>query len=104
MKELPLIKDAVTKLNQNLLECTHFSSFGYDNRLQIKIMLEVIEKNHSKSWINSKFLSPSELLREQPDNYLWRAACDAREWIDGEFPIEDLLFLTKPRVGEASSN
>jgi hypothetical protein len=55
-------------------------------------MLEVIRMDRAKPWINTKYLNSEELLQKQPDNYMWQAAIYAREWLDGEFEIEELLF------------
>lgn len=86
------IAKSIKKLEKNLANCHPYDCFGNDNKIQIKIMLEVIRNDRSKSWINTKYLNSEELLKKQPDNYMWQAAIYAREWLDGEYEIEELLF------------
>jgi hypothetical protein len=91
-RDLFEITDSINKLEKNLKYCQPYNCFGNDNRIQIKIMLEVIKMDRSKSWIYSKYLNSDELLQEHPDNYMWQAAMDARDWLDGKFEIDELLF------------
>lgn len=83
---------AVKKLEQNILNCSPFDAFGFDNVAKINIMLDVILLDRSTAWINSSFLTSEELLMSQPDNVFWQSALDARAWLDGSIEIEDLLF------------
>jgi len=55
-------------------------------------MLEVIMINRPQSWIDNKYLTFPQNLREKLDNIDWRTATDAREWLDGQFDIEELLY------------
>ncbi|TSD67287.1 hypothetical protein FFF34_007790 [Inquilinus sp. KBS0705] len=93
--------DSIEKLEQNLYNCYPIDCFGGDNRLKIIIMIEVIKDNRSKAWINSKYLTPDDLLKYNPDDNLWRAAMDARDWMDGKITIEDLIFAER-RVYEGN--
>jgi len=83
---------AVKKLEQNILTCSPFDAFGFDNVAKINVMLDVILLDRSVAWINSTFLTTDELLMSQPDNVFWLSALDARAWLDGNIEIEDLLF------------
>lgn len=100
------IAKAIQKLEKNSANCHHYDCFGIDNKIQIKIMLEVIRMDRPKSWINTKYLNAEELLQKLPDNYMWQAAIFAREWLDGEFEIEELLFseIEVPISNKISSN
>jgi hypothetical protein len=91
-REPQQIQNALAKLERNLNTCVPYSCFGNDNRKQILVMLDVIRNNRAKLWINSKYLSISEMFHEQPDNALWQSAIDARDWLDGQFAIEELMF------------
>ncbi|WP_191187729.1 hypothetical protein [Mucilaginibacter pankratovii] len=56
------------------------------------IMIEVISMDHAQNWIDNKYLTFPQNMREKLENTEWRTATDAREWLDGEFEIEDLLY------------
>lgn len=84
--------ESMNRLESNLWNCHPYDCFGLDNRIKIKIMLEVMQLDRSKVWINSKYLNAGELMEKNPDNAMWRAAMDARNWLDGEFELEELLF------------
>ncbi|TFF39845.1 hypothetical protein [Mucilaginibacter psychrotolerans] len=86
------IKTAIAKLERNLNTCVPYSCFGNDNKKSILVMLDVIKNNRSSVWINSTYLSISEMFHELPDNATWQSAMDAREWLDSQFQIEELLF------------
>jgi hypothetical protein len=86
------IETAVTKLERNLNTCVPYSCFGNDNKKSILVMLDIIKNNRSKVWINSTYLSISEMFHELPDNATWQSAMDAREWLESKFEIEELLF------------
>jgi hypothetical protein len=84
--------ESMNMLESNLWFCHPYDCFGYDNRTKIKVMLEVMQMDRSKVWINSRYLNADELMEKNPDNTMWRAAMDARNWLDGEFELEELLF------------
>ncbi len=86
------IQNAIDKLERNYFTCAPFNCFGNDNRKQILGMLDVIKNNRSKIWINSSYLTLTEMFHEQPDNALWQSAIDAKDWLDGKFDIEELIF------------
>lgn len=86
------IQSAIVKLEKNYFTCAPFNCFGNDNRKQISAMLDVIKNNRSKIWIYSSYLTLTQMLHKQPDNALWQAAIDAKDWLDGEFEIEELIF------------
>jgi len=86
------IQNAILKLERNLKNCAPYDCFGNDNRRHIIIMLDVIKNRRLKVWINSTYLTTSEMFHEQPDNPLWQCAIDAKDWLDGKFAIEELLF------------
>ncbi|MBD1363086.1 hypothetical protein IDJ77_04615 [Mucilaginibacter sp. ZT4R22] len=86
------IINAITKLERNLNTCVPYSCFGNDNKKLVLIMLDVIRNNRSNLWINSTYLSVSEMFHQHPDNALWQSALDAKEWLEGQFEIEELLF------------
>jgi hypothetical protein len=84
--------ESMNMLESNLWFCHPYDCFGHDNRVKIQAMLEVIQMDRSKVWINSRYLNADELMEKNPDNVMWRAAMDARNWLDGEFELEELLF------------
>ena len=86
------INNAIAQLEKNLATCEVYNCFGDDNRLLIAVMIDVIKMNRSKHWIDSNNLSLNERTQEYPDNCLWRAAMDAREWLDGKFDLDELFF------------
>lgn len=86
------IQNAMAKLERNLQVCVPYSCFGNDNKKLVLIMLDVIRNNRSKTWINSTYLSISEMFHQHPDNASWQSALDAKEWLDGRFGIDELLF------------
>ncbi|TWR30913.1 hypothetical protein FPZ43_00065 [Mucilaginibacter pallidiroseus] len=86
------VQEAILKLEKNLITCVPYCCFGHDNKKRIAAMIDVLKNNRTIVWINSNFLTPTELFHEYPDNPLWRAALDAREWLDGSFDVNDLLF------------
>ena len=86
------IETAIIKLERNLNTCVPYSCFGNDNKKSILVMLDIIRNNRSKVWINSTYLSISEMFHELPDNATWQSAIDARDWLDSQFQIEELLF------------
>lgn len=86
------IAEAVKLLEHNLETCQPVSALGIDNIKQIMMMIEVIKMNHSQSWINNKHLIFPQYMKEKLENTEWRTATDAREWLDGEFELEDLLY------------
>jgi hypothetical protein len=92
MKKVDRRAAAVKTLEKNILSCSPFDAFGYDNVEKINIMLDVILLNRSVAWINSTFLTSDELLVSQPYNVYWQSALDARAWVDGTIEIDDLLF------------
>lgn len=86
------IVEAVKLLENNLNACQPVSALGVDNHKQIKIMIEVISVGRSQSWIDNKYLTFPQNMREKWDNTEWRTATDAKEWLDGAFDIEELLY------------
>jgi hypothetical protein len=86
------IIEAVRLLANNIETCQPLSALGVDNPKQIRIMIEVISMNHPQNWIDSKYLTFPQNMRAKLENTEWRTATDAREWLDGEFDIEDLLY------------
>ena len=86
------INNAVLKFERNLNTCAPYCCFGNDNKIKIIAMIDVIKNNRSKIWINSTYLTPTEMMHEHPDNPFWQAATDARDWLDGDFTVEELLF------------
>ena len=86
------IDEAILKLERNLVHCTPYCCFGNDNKKKIAIMIDVIKNGRLKVWINSVYLTPSELLHQHPDNVFWQTAIDALDWLNGDFAFEDLLF------------
>ncbi|AMR33530.1 hypothetical protein A0256_19930 [Mucilaginibacter sp. PAMC 26640] len=91
-RNLQEIKIAIVKLENNLHSCVPFCCFGNDNKKMILVMLDVIKHDRSRVWINSTYLSISEMFHQMPDNATWQAAIDAREWLESNFEIEELLF------------
>nr|WP_294941620.1 hypothetical protein [uncultured Mucilaginibacter sp.] len=86
------IIEAVRLLKNNLETCQPVSALGVDNLKQITIMIEVISIGCTQSWIDNKYLTFPQNMREKLDNTEWRTATDAREWLDGQFDIDDLLY------------
>ncbi|TFF39816.1 hypothetical protein [Mucilaginibacter psychrotolerans] len=86
------IIEAVRLLKNNLETCQPVSALGVDNRRQIMIMIEVISVGCTQNWIDNKYLTFPQNMREKLDNTEWRSATDAREWLDGLFDIDDLLY------------
>lgn len=95
-RETAEMEEAIAKLEINLNRCVPYSCFGEDNKKQIIVMIDVIKHQRSTVWINSTYLSISEMFHEQPINSLWRSAMDAREWLDQQFDIAELLFKEAP--------
>ncbi|AMR33500.1 hypothetical protein A0256_19775 [Mucilaginibacter sp. PAMC 26640] len=89
------IIEAVRLLENNLETCQPVSALGIDNHKQIMIMIEVISVRCTQSWIDNKYLTFPQNMREKLENTEWRTATDAREWLDGQFEIEDLLYPDK---------
>ncbi|MCQ6956332.1 hypothetical protein [Mucilaginibacter aquariorum] len=79
-------------LERNLVYCYIYDCFGFDNRIKIKIMLEVMRMDRSKEWIDSAYGDADRLIEKESDDTMWQAALDARSWLDGEFELEELLF------------
>jgi hypothetical protein len=86
------IIEAVKLLENNLETCQPISALGVNNHKQILIMIEVISEGYTQSWIDNKYLTFPQNMREKLENTEWRTATDAREWLDGQFDIEDLLY------------
>ena len=95
--EVEILK-SIKMLEHNSLHCHPFDCFGNDNRAKIEIMLDVIKMDRTLAWINSKFLNSIELMQTNPDNKLWRVAMDAKNWLDGEFEIGELLFSERKQI------
>ncbi|MBE9585859.1 hypothetical protein IM792_15490 [Mucilaginibacter sp. JRF] len=86
------ISNAITLLELNAIKCSPFDCFGNDVRKQIYAMIDVLNNQRSKEWINARYLAENEIYATNLDNVVWRSAMDARDWMDGLFEIDDLLF------------
>lgn len=84
-------KEAIKRLQDNKNKSSRYDLFGYDNHAAIDIAIRVIKEDMSQDLINKTWDGETD----ESEN-LWLSAIGARNFLDGECQLSDILYPEKP--------